>query len=101
VRICSLELRLKVAQLYGGRKASCSLRIVIVGCGLAGIAAAHTLTQAGHRVTILEQASCIGEVGAGMQVSPNVSRLLIRWGLGEYLAKLAVVPQAVTFRRCT
>jgi salicylate hydroxylase len=86
--------------LYDGRKASYQLHIVIVGCGLGGIAAAHTLTQAGHKVTLLEQASAIGEVGAGIQVSPNVSKLLIRWGLGDHLARLGVVPEGMSFRKC-
>ena len=96
-----LTLSHKVAELYGGRKTTCPLHIVIIGCGLGGLAAAHTLTQAGHRVTILEQASAISEVGAGMQVTPNMSRLLFRWGLGAHLTHLAVVPEAVCFRRCT
>ncbi|KAG8931268.1 hypothetical protein FRC02_002990 [Tulasnella sp. 418] len=85
--------------LYGGRKARLSLNIVIVGCGLGGLAAAHALAKAGHKVTVLEDAPAIGEVGAGIQVSPNVSKLLIRWGLGETLKKIAVLPEGIEFRR--
>ncbi|EPQ53357.1 FAD/NAD P-binding domain-containing protein [Gloeophyllum trabeum ATCC 11539] len=85
--------------LYGGRKAPLSLNILLVGCGLGGLAAAHCLSQAGHRVTVFESAPAIGEVGAGIQVTPNVSRLLIRWGLGEQLSKIAVKPEAIVFRR--
>ena len=62
--------------LYDGRKASLQLHIIIIGCGLGGLAAAHCLAQAGHRITLLESAPAIGEVGAGIQVTPNVSRLL-------------------------
>jgi salicylate hydroxylase len=85
--------------LYGGRKASLPLNIVVVGCGLGGLAAAYCLGQAGHKVTVLEAAPEIGEVGAGIQVSPNVTRLLIRWGLGKRLEQCAVEPEAITFRR--
>ncbi|CAL1707345.1 unnamed protein product [Somion occarium] len=85
--------------LCNGRKASLSLHILIVGCGLGGLAAAHCLAQAGHRITILESATAIGEVGAGIQVSPNVSRLLRRWGLGKALEDIAVRPEAIALRR--
>jgi salicylate hydroxylase len=33
-------------------------------------------------------------------VSPNVSKLLIRWGLGDHLARLGVVPEGMSFRKC-
>jgi salicylate hydroxylase len=48
---------------------------------------------------MIEAAPAIGEVGAGIQVSPNVSRLLIRWGLGPQLEKIAVRPEALVLRR--
>jgi salicylate hydroxylase len=89
------------AKLFRGRRAPLVLDIVIVGCGLGGLAAGYCLAQAGHKVTILESASAIGEIGAGIQVSPNLSRLLIRWGLGERLKQVVVKPEALTFRRCT
>ena len=71
-----------------------------MGCGLGGLAAAHTLSHAGHRVTIVESAQKIGEIGAGIQVTPNLSRLLIRWGLGPHLQAIAVRPEAIALRRC-
>lgn len=81
------------------QKAPLQLHILVVGCGLGGLAAAHCLVQAGHRITLLEAAPAIGEVGAGIQVSPNVSRLLFRWGLRDALTKLAVEPEAIVLRR--
>ncbi|PCH34614.1 FAD/NAD(P)-binding domain-containing protein [Wolfiporia cocos MD-104 SS10] len=80
-------------------KAPLQLHILIVGCGLGGLAAAHCLAQAGHKITLFESAAAIGEVGAGIQVSPNITRLLIRWGAGEKLAAIAVRPQSIVFRR--
>ncbi|KZO90144.1 FAD/NAD(P)-binding domain-containing protein [Calocera viscosa TUFC12733] len=85
--------------LYGGRISSCPIDITVVGCGLGGLAAAYALSKAGHRVTILEAAPAIGEVGAGIQVTSNVSKLLIRWGLRKQLESLGVVPAGFCFRR--
>lgn len=86
--------------LYQGRRASLPLDIVIIGCGLGGLSSAYCLAQAGHKVTILESAPAIADVGAGIQASPNVSRLLIRWGLRERLDELGVKPQNISIRRC-
>ncbi|KAI5117861.1 hypothetical protein M0805_007704 [Coniferiporia weirii] len=89
----------KKLTLFGGRRAPLALDVIVIGCGLGGLAAAHTLGHAGHRVTIVEAAPAIGEIGAGIQVTPNVSRLLIRWGLGEHLRRIAVRPEAIAFRK--
>ncbi|CAE6445671.1 unnamed protein product [Rhizoctonia solani] len=82
-----------------GRIPGVRLNVVVVGCGLGGLACAFSLQKAGHNVVILEAARSIGEIGAGIQVTPNLSRILIKWGLREKLEKLAVVPEAIVFRR--
>jgi salicylate hydroxylase len=82
------------------RTTTLPIHIVIVGGGVGGLAAGYCLGQAGHIVTILEAAEELSEVGAGVQITPNATRLLIRWGLGEKLKQTAVCPQAVCFRRC-
>jgi len=89
----------QVPPLYGGRRAALGLNIIVVGAGLGGLAATYTLAHAGHRVTLLESAAVIGEVGAGIQVSPNATRLLLRWGLGPLLEGTVVQPTAIVFRR--
>jgi salicylate hydroxylase len=85
---------------YQKRKAALSLKVIIVGGGLGGLAAAYCLGQAGHEITVVESASAISDVGAGIQLGPNLTRLLLRWGLGEKLKHFAVVPEAISFRRC-
>ncbi|KAL5482995.1 hypothetical protein ACEPAI_8224 [Sanghuangporus weigelae] len=84
---------------YYGQEAPLRLHILVIGGGLGGLAAAHCLAQAGHEVTIIEAAKRISEVGAGIQVSPNVTRLLERWGLKDRLAEVGVEPESIVFRR--
>ncbi|KLO06774.1 FAD/NAD(P)-binding domain-containing protein [Schizopora paradoxa] len=89
--------------LYDGRQARHRLRVVVVGCGLAGLSAAITLSASGHTVTLLDAASSPtlreARTGAGIQVSPNMSKILVRWGLAGALEKLGVQPQAAVLRR--
>ncbi|QRV80216.1 FAD-binding domain protein [Ceratobasidium sp. AG-Ba] len=75
------------------------LKVAIIGCGIGGLACGYSLKTAGHDVTIYEAARAIGEVGAGIQVTPNLSRILIKWGLKSKLDEQAVIPEAVVFRR--
>ena len=82
------------------RQAEVSLNIVIVGCGLGGLATAFCLGRAGHKVIVLEQASVLGEVGAGIQISPNVSRLFRKWGIGDDIERMGIRPGAFSFLRC-
>ncbi|RGP75345.1 FAD binding domain-containing [Fusarium longipes] len=64
-------------------KSPVSLDIIIVGAGLSGLAAAVSCSLSGHKVTIFESATALQEVGAGLQVTPNSSRLLRRWELPQ------------------
>jgi salicylate hydroxylase len=89
----------KVPPLYDGRRATLTLNIIVVGAGLGGLAATHSFAHAGHRVTLLESSPVLGDVGAGIQLSPNQSRLVIRWGLGPALAATGVLPESICFRR--
>ncbi|KAL1981680.1 hypothetical protein VTN96DRAFT_2343 [Rasamsonia emersonii] len=66
--------------------------------GIGGVAAALTLGLRGHRVLIVETAPKLMEVGAGIQVSPNMYRLLERWGVST-IRDTAIALQQIEVRR--
>ena len=61
--------------------------VVIIGGGIGGLFAANALIGQGLRVSVYEQASALGEVGAGVYVTPNAVRHLERVGLGPTVEK--------------
>ncbi len=67
-------------------------RILISGGGIGGLAAAMVLAQDGHAVTVLEQASVLGEIGAGIQLGPNIFRMFEYLGLTDAINKQAFFP---------
>jgi 2-polyprenyl-6-methoxyphenol hydroxylase-like FAD-dependent oxidoreductase len=75
------------------------MRIAIIGGGIGGLSAALQLLKAGFEVHVYEQAAAIGEIGAGIQISPNASRLLVRLGLKPAMDKVGMRPLAVHQRR--
>jgi salicylate hydroxylase len=75
---------------------SSSRTIVIAGAGIGGLTAALALAARGFRVTILEKAERLLEVGAGLQLSPNATRILIELGLEPILAPQLVLPDTIT-----
>lgn len=62
-----------------------NLHVGICGGGMGGLAAAIACARAGAKVTILEAAKELGEIGAGIQMFSNVSRLLIRWDVDQII----------------
>ena len=75
------------------------LHALVIGGGIGGLACAIALRRAGLEVSLFEQTLEQREVGAGIQISPNASRLLGRYGLGGAMARVAVRPSAIVFRR--
>lgn len=73
-------------------------RITIAGGGIGGMAAALSLLRRGFPVAVYEQAAQLGEVGAGVQISPNGSRALDSLGVFETLRGLSCAPKRKEFR---
>ncbi len=69
------------------------MKISIVGAGLAGLTLALALQKAGFRPIIYEQSPTLGEVGAGIMLTPNSSRILIHLGLKDQLFAASLQPQ--------
>jgi salicylate hydroxylase len=69
--------------------------VVIAGAGIGGLTAAIALAKRGFPVSVIEQVERLEAIGAGIQLSPNASRVLIGLGLGERLAPAIVAPQAL------
>ena len=67
----------------GGRR---SLRVAVVGAGIGGVSAACSLLNRGVDVMVFEQATALGEIGAGVLLLPNGLRQLERMEFGEALA---------------
>jgi salicylate hydroxylase len=72
--------------------------ILIAGGGIAGLASALALAQRRHRIDLLEQAVAFGEVGAGIQLGPNVTRRLQTLGVWQALVRVAARPEALVVR---
>ena len=75
-----------------------SRRIMVAGGGIGGLSAALSLAGQGLEVTLFEQAEAFGEVGAGIQLSPNATRVLFDLGLEDPLRSLAFTPERAEIR---
>lgn len=70
----------------------------VVGGGIAGLAAALALAQRGWPVRVIEQAPGLGEIGAGLQISPNGMAVLDALGVADTVARAAPAAKAVHLR---
>jgi salicylate hydroxylase len=72
--------------------------LLIAGAGIGGLTAALAIARRGFPVTLFDQAERLEEVGAGIQLSPNATRILISLGLADRLAPAIVAPTAIRLR---
>lgn len=75
------------------------IRVAVAGAGIAGLTFALALRRAGIDCHLYEQAERLTEAGAGVQLTPNATRLLHRLGLNDALTAVAVTPRAIEMRR--
>ncbi|MEV6489126.1 FAD-dependent monooxygenase [Actinoplanes sp. NPDC051633] len=73
--------------------------IAVIGGGIGGLAAALALLRAGFDVRVHEQARTLSDVGAGIQLAPNCTRILDRLGVLPAVERVAFAPDAIDFRR--
>jgi salicylate hydroxylase len=76
-----------------------SRRAIIAGAGIGGLSTAIALLQAGFRVAVYERANTIEEFGAGLQLTPNATRVLSRLGVLERVLRVASRPNAILVLR--
>ncbi|MFF8772476.1 FAD-dependent monooxygenase [Kitasatospora sp. NPDC015120] len=72
--------------------------VIVVGGGIGGLAAALALARQDLRVRVYEQAPAFGEVGAGLQLAPNCTRILDHYGLLAQAASLGVLPENIVMK---
>ncbi|RWN13214.1 MAG: FAD-binding protein [Mesorhizobium sp.] len=75
-----------------------SRQIVIAGAGVAGLTAALAFAERGYTVRVFEQAQRLEAAGAGIQLSPNATRILRQLGVLDRLLQAAVRPEAVVLK---
>ena len=73
--------------------------LLIAGGGIGGLAAAWRCAAAGVPVELIERAPIFSEVGAGIQIGPNVTRFLAAWGLDNSLMQVAAFPPSLQLRQ--
>lgn len=74
------------------------MKILVAGGGIGGLTAALCLAKRGSEVHVFEQAAAFGAVGAGIQLSPNCTRVLHDLGLERELRAVAFLPEGTQFR---
>ncbi|MCW6507237.1 FAD-dependent monooxygenase [Lichenifustis flavocetrariae] len=73
--------------------------VIVGGAGIGGLTAALAMSQAGSRVTLIERRQSFAEIGAGLQLGPNATRVLASLDLLEPVRSIATEPQTLRIRR--
>jgi salicylate hydroxylase len=83
---------------WAGTIAPMARDLLIAGGGLGGVAAALACARSGWQAHLFEQARVFSEVGAGIQLGPNTTRILASWGLDTALRRVAAFPRMLRVR---
>ncbi|TDD27116.1 FAD-dependent oxidoreductase [Actinomadura sp. KC06] len=78
--------------------ASDPVDVVVAGGGIGGLSTAYALARSGRSVRVLEREPEFAEVGAGLQMAPNATRVLADWGLLDEVLDAGVAPRRLLFR---
>jgi len=78
-----------------------TLKVAIAGGGIGGFAAALALSRQGQQVELFEKATAFTEIGAGIQLGPNVTHILQGWGLLDATQQVATAPDRLQVRSAT
>lgn len=73
-------------------------QVLIVGGGIGGLATALVLSRSGQNVVVLEKAPEFVEIGAGLQLAPNATRMLTELGLMDQIAEVGVFPKRLVLK---
>ncbi|KAI1125065.1 putative salicylate hydroxylase [Nemania abortiva] len=84
---------------FAERRAVKALSVIVIGGGIGGLAIGLCMRKTGHDVLILEKRKEITEVGAGIQLAPNATRILRRFGVLDETMKHAIVLERNSLRR--
>lgn len=74
------------------------MKILVAGGGIGGLGAALALAQRGHAVQVFERTTEFREIGAGIQLGPNVFKMFDRLGVRAEMLDLAAIPTALVMR---
>lgn len=74
------------------------MRVIIVGAGIAGLSVAIALAQDKHDVLVLETASQLAEIGAGVQMTPQAVKYFFQWGLKEDILAECIIPERINIK---
>jgi salicylate hydroxylase len=88
-----------MATKYTCPHSATKLDVIVIGAGLSGLAAAISIRLSGHNVRVFESARELQEVGAGLQLTPNCTRIVQRWEVSEKFWRTVAEPTELLVHR--
>ncbi|KAK7063750.1 6-hydroxynicotinate 3-monooxygenase [Favolaschia claudopus] len=86
---------------HAAKQAKLTIDFLIIGAGISGLSCAIALQRVGHRVVVVEREKEIGQsdVGRGVRLPPNLSKILYRWNLEPEVSAVAVKSKQIQISR--